>query len=155
MTLQGRIALLIGSIGADIKTVLGRSLPAGGTTGQVLAKTSATDYAVSWQTVSSSSGGIAPPATSGTAVSIPASGSYAMYDHTTTGNTTFTVSSITAGQIVYLPVKIGTAGHTLTFSGVTWPGGTSPSLATAVNSVYVFGFIFSAGAIRCTGLTAY
>jgi hypothetical protein len=48
MTLIGRISALITSIGADIKSLYGRVLPSGGTTGQVIAKSSATDYAVGW-----------------------------------------------------------------------------------------------------------
>lgn len=57
MTLQQRISALITAIGADIKTLFGRSIPAGGSTGQVLAKTSATDYAVGWATASGGAAG--------------------------------------------------------------------------------------------------
>jgi hypothetical protein len=50
MTLLQRIAALIAAIGPDIKALYGRSVPAGGTTGQVLAKTSDADYADAWVT---------------------------------------------------------------------------------------------------------
>lgn len=49
MTLAERIAALATAIGAHIKTaVMPRVLPPGGAAGQVLAKTSATDYAAGW-----------------------------------------------------------------------------------------------------------
>lgn len=48
MTLQQRISALITAIGADIKALYGRALPSGGTTGQILAKSSGTNYAVGW-----------------------------------------------------------------------------------------------------------
>ena len=57
MSLEARIIALAQAIGGDVKSLLGRSVPAGGTTGQVLTKTSATDHAVSWQTVSGGGGG--------------------------------------------------------------------------------------------------
>lgn len=50
MTLQQRISALITAVGADIKALYTRSVPAGGTTGQVLTKSSGTDYAVGWTT---------------------------------------------------------------------------------------------------------
>jgi hypothetical protein len=50
MTLQERISALITAVGADIKALYGRSLPSGGTTGQVLSKTSGTNYATTWTT---------------------------------------------------------------------------------------------------------
>lgn len=50
MSLESRLLELVGSIGADIKALFSRALPSGGTSGQVLAKTSATNYAVGWTT---------------------------------------------------------------------------------------------------------
>jgi hypothetical protein len=50
--LVARIADLATAIGADIKALFTRALPAGGTVGQVLAKSSGTDYAVQWQSPS-------------------------------------------------------------------------------------------------------
>lgn len=57
MSLESRITAVVQAIGNDIKALLGRSLPAGGTTGQVLTKTSATDYAAVWATPSGGGGG--------------------------------------------------------------------------------------------------
>ena len=57
MTLIARISALITSIGADIKALYGRVLPSGGTTGQLLAKTSATNYATQWIDPPSGGGG--------------------------------------------------------------------------------------------------
>lgn len=48
MTLASRISDLVSAIGADVKALFGRSLPAGGTAGQVLRKSSVTDYAAAW-----------------------------------------------------------------------------------------------------------
>jgi hypothetical protein len=48
MSLETRLVALASAIAADIKTLLGRALPAGGAAGQVLAKSSATDYATQW-----------------------------------------------------------------------------------------------------------
>lgn len=50
MTLQERISALITAVGADIKALFARSIPSGGTTGQVLSKTSGSDYATQWVT---------------------------------------------------------------------------------------------------------
>lgn len=48
MSLVTRLNAFVQAVGADIKTLLARSLPAGGASGQVLAKTSSTDYATEW-----------------------------------------------------------------------------------------------------------
>lgn len=56
MSLSSRIADAFLAVGADIKAILARVLPPGGTAGQVLAKTSAANYAVEWVTPSGSSG---------------------------------------------------------------------------------------------------
>ena len=53
MSGQSRLASLIAVIGADIKAHAVRLLPAGGATGQALVKSSGTDYAVQWSTISS------------------------------------------------------------------------------------------------------
>lgn len=48
MSLVTRLNAFVEAVGADIKTLLSRSLPAGGTMGQVLTKTGTADYAVGW-----------------------------------------------------------------------------------------------------------
>ncbi len=53
MTLQQRISALITAIGTDVKDIYTKVVPAGGTTGQVLRKTSNTSYATEWATPSS------------------------------------------------------------------------------------------------------
>jgi hypothetical protein len=50
MTLQERISAFITAVGADINALYGRSVPSGGTTGQVLTKSSGADYAATWST---------------------------------------------------------------------------------------------------------
>lgn len=49
MSLATRITALAQAIGTDIKALFSRALPAGGSTGQVLAKSSAANYAVGWE----------------------------------------------------------------------------------------------------------
>jgi hypothetical protein len=46
--LETRIKAVLTAIGADIKALFSRGLPAGGATGQVLTKVSATDYEAAW-----------------------------------------------------------------------------------------------------------
>lgn len=50
MPLDTRLLALTNAVGADIKLLLGRSPPSGGTTGQVLTKSSGTNYAFGWTT---------------------------------------------------------------------------------------------------------
>lgn len=52
MSLVSRINDFALAVAADIKALFARATPAGGAVGQVLTKTSATDYATSWQTPS-------------------------------------------------------------------------------------------------------
>lgn len=62
-TFMGRLSTVIGLIGADIKALFARAVPSGGTTGQVLAKTSGTNYAMGW--VDAASGGGSPTGAAG------------------------------------------------------------------------------------------
>ena len=48
MSLQNRLEALVAAIGADIKTLQSRGLPAGGSAGQLLAKASAANYDSGW-----------------------------------------------------------------------------------------------------------
>lgn len=57
MSLASRINDLAGAIRDKINLMVPRLLPAGGTTGQVLKKTSNTDYEVSWQADATGGGG--------------------------------------------------------------------------------------------------
>lgn len=61
MSLESRIVALAQAIGSDIKALLGRAMPAGGSAGQVLTKSSGADYAASWQTPSGGGGGGSGP----------------------------------------------------------------------------------------------
>lgn len=53
MSLASQVSALAGAIRDKINTMMPRLLPAGGANGQVLTKTSGTDYAVQWTTPSS------------------------------------------------------------------------------------------------------
>lgn len=57
MSLESRIIELITSIGADIKALFGRSLPPGGSAGQVLSKSSSANYAATWVDVTGAADG--------------------------------------------------------------------------------------------------
>ena len=59
MSLSAQITLLATRIGNTLRdTVMPRVQPAGGTTGQVLTKTSAVNYASAWQTPATGSNGV-------------------------------------------------------------------------------------------------
>lgn len=62
MSLETRIVAAVQAIGLDVKALFARSQPAGGTAGQVLTKTSSTDYDSNWQTPAAGGGpGITAP----------------------------------------------------------------------------------------------
>ena len=52
MTLEDRLSAVVAAIRDKIVAMMPRLIPAGGTTGQALVKSSSSDYAASWQTVS-------------------------------------------------------------------------------------------------------
>ncbi len=66
------------------------------------------------------------------------------------GNSTLALSNPTTGQQFTIRlVQDGTGSRTVTwFSGIKWPGGTVPTLSTAINKIDVFTF-------KCTGSGAY
>lgn len=57
MSLQSRLATFITAVGADIKALFARALPAGGAAGQVLMKSAAGDYLVAWGALTAAPGG--------------------------------------------------------------------------------------------------
>ena len=60
MTLVSRIGELAAAVRDKLNTMTPRLMPAGGTTGQVLTKDTATDYDVSWQTPAAGGGSTSP-----------------------------------------------------------------------------------------------
>ncbi len=48
MSLESRILAFVQAVGGDIKALLGRALPAGGSVGQVVTKTGPGDYVAAW-----------------------------------------------------------------------------------------------------------
>lgn len=72
--------------------------------------------------------------------------------HTVTlgGNRTLAVADVSVGQVFLIRlVQDGTGSRTVTwFSGISWAGGTAPTLTTTPNKADVFGFL-------CTGTGAY
>lgn len=140
MSLETRLAALISAVGADIKSLFTRALPAGGSAGQVLEKTSGSDYAVSWadrikaaQTYSPSSGGTATlnlALSNEHRITMPA------------GNVTIALSNATEARHFMITItQDGTGGRTVTwFSTIRWAGGTPPTLTTGGGKRDVFGF---------------
>lgn len=72
--------------------------------------------------------------------------------HTVTlgGNMTLAVSNVAVGQVFLIRlVQDGTGSRIITwFPGISWAGGTAPTLTTTPNKADVFGFL-------CTGSGAY
>ena len=62
MSLVTQITALAAAVRDKLNTMTPRLLPSGGTTGQVLSKSSATDYATSWVTQTKVTAGTTPPA---------------------------------------------------------------------------------------------
>lgn len=115
MTLQERLSAFISAVGTDIKALYMRSVPAGGTTGQVLMKTSNADYADTWgnvpigketQTTLTDGATIGWDVTSGRIRRV-----------TLGGNRTLAISNAVDGDYGTLEViQDGTGNRTLTFA---------------------------------------
>ena len=61
---------------------------------------------------------------------------------TLTGNCTFTMPTVTAGQsFVLIVTQDATGSRTATFTGVKWPGGAAPTITIAANSVDILTFL--------------
>jgi len=63
---------------------------------------------------------------------------------TLTGTATITMPTATAGKSFLLKLKTGAGGYTVTWSTVSWPGGTAPTLTSAASKMDIFSF-FSDG----------
>jgi hypothetical protein len=129
-----------------------RGLPTGGTTGQVLQKSSGTDYDADWATLSTrttSANGL-QPALSFAAITYGATtnldlaaldGQYRTI--TLTGNITFTTSNRAAGRTVVIRLLPGASQRTLTFPAdwvfVSTKPATLAANKTAVLSLTFFG----------------
>ena len=92
-------------------------IPVGGTTGQVLAKTSATDYAVGWTTVATSLASLTDAI-----ITSPTSGQYLTYNGTEWVNTTVTPSTALS-TLTDVQLTTPTAGQYLTYNGTEWVNG--------------------------------
>jgi hypothetical protein len=126
-------------------------IPAGGTSGTVLTKTAATDYAVGWLPsagVEKTGGGKEPVGTQATAsgaVTIDlANGN--VHNLTLTGAvTSLTLAGATAGVACSFLLRIkqgGSGSYTIAwFTGTKWTGGTPPTPSTAVGAVDIYTFM--------------
>jgi hypothetical protein len=66
------------------------------------------------------------------------------------GNRTLAVTNAVAGQVFIIQlIQDGTGSRTVTwFAGISWGGGSAPTLTTTLNKTDCFGFI-------CTGTNTY
>lgn len=138
---------------------LSGQIPAGGATGQVLAKASSTDGDVAWSdgvtadnTVTLTNKTlVAPVITDYTETAYVPAASTAftvnlangtLQKLTTSGNCTITLPSPVAGKSYTIQVAYGGA-HTLTWAGggtIKWPAGTAPSATSVSGKVDTFTF---------------
>lgn len=139
MSLETRLVALASAIAADIKALLGRALPAGGAAGQVLAKSSATDYATQWVNALTGesptltgaialTGSVRQGVSSVEAAEINcAAGNY--FTKTITSATAFTVANVPTGAY-FLTLRLTNGGSaTITWpTAFKWPGGVAPQL---------------------------
>lgn len=117
----------------------GQGVPVGGSTGQVLAKTSAADFATSWQTpiVYNNTGVAATPATTGT---MSVSMTTRVVTITPTGACTFNATGGTTGhEVTFAITTSGTSSFVLTFGTNFRKAGT---LATGTVSARFFSVTF-------------
>ena len=129
-----------------------RGLPTGGTTGQVLQKSSGTDYDADWETLATrttSANGLQPALsfaaiTYGATVDLDLAALDGQYRTITlTGNITFTTSNRAAGRTVVIRLLPGASERTLTFPAdwvfVSAKPATLAANKTAVLSLTFFG----------------
>ena len=112
----------------DTQTLVGKTwssnklstmvIPIGGTTGQVLAKTSATNYAVGWTTVATSLASLTDAT-----ITSPTSGQYLTYNGTKWVNTTVTPSTALS-TLTDVQLTTPTAGQYLSYNGTKWVNST-------------------------------
>jgi hypothetical protein len=127
-----------------------RGLPTGGTTGQVLQKSSGTDYDASWQTLSTrttSADGLQPALsfaviTYGATTNLDLASLDGQYRTITlTGDITFTTSNRTAGRTVVIRLLPGASDRTLTFP-VDWVFVSTKPATLAANKTAVLSLTF-------------
>jgi hypothetical protein len=127
MTLASRITDVIAAVRDKLNTITPRLPPAGGTTGQVLSKTSATDYATQWSTA-----GTVTTASVTTANGV--SGTVAT--STTTPAITLMLGAITPSSVAATGTVTGSnlsGTNTGDQSTITGNAGTATKFATARN----------------------
>ena len=150
-TLGGAAALDVGTTSSTVATG-DRGLPTGGTTGQVLQKTSGTDYDADWETLTTrttSANGLQPALsfaaiTYGATVDLDLAALDGQYRTITlTGDITFTTSNRAAGRTVVIRLLPGASERTLTFPAdwvfVSTKPATLAANKTAVLSLTFFG----------------
>lgn len=102
----------------------------------------ATAAAVTWKiiplVIARRDGGTAHNATTTGATNVDAR-TGANFQNTLTGNSTLTPTNMVDGQRISLLVKQdGTGGRTLAWSGVTWPGGVTPSQTSTASKADLY-----------------
>lgn len=117
MSLESRLLAFVQAVGADIKALLGRALPAGGSVGQVMTKTGLDDYAAGWADSASPSLSYAEAALAAN-VSLTSSNTWYNGPAVTLGPGTWLlnahvthVRSATTAETVYARISDGTNHH--------------------------------------------
>lgn len=128
----------IGKLQAQIDAMAPRLVPSGGSTGQVLAKTTGANYAVSWQNSSNSLTFPVNDIGSGTKTLDCASYNY----WNVTGNGTCTITNLPSGNVVFTGYVRFSGGTSLSFTAagksVAWVGGVTPVLISSKANIIMF-----------------
>lgn len=83
-------------------------------------------------------------ASSGASLTLPAVTQDTVNDVVLTANCAITLPAATSGTSITLVLKQdGTGSRTVTWSGVKWPGGVTPTLSTTAGAIDVFTFLCS------------
>lgn len=155
--LTGDVTSSSGAVATTVGKIQGRTVASTApTAGQGLVWNNTTSQ---WEPGTVSSNPYAKSTPSGTSISLAFNSNQITYiRHSTTGNTTYTPSGGSDGDILILVQTIGSAGHTTTFASTTWPGGTTTtpsSIPTTSGKVIEYTLINHNGTYRVTGWTVY
>ena len=127
----------LGKLQAQLNALSSRLLPSGGSTGQVLAKTSATNYAVSWQNSTNSLSFSVNNIGAGTKTLDCSSFNY----WNITGNGAATITNLPTGSVVFNGY-VRFVGTSLSFSAAgksfSWVGGVTPTLSASLYNLIRF-----------------
>lgn len=133
-TLAARVTALAGAVRDKLNTMTPRLLPSGGSTGQILAKSSGTDYATAWTSITAVIKGLSGFCSGKPATDEVIGGGVAPYALTITQANCKAKASVAAtASTVFVIKKNGTQIGTFTFA----IGGTTASFSITTSAVAV------------------